>query len=116
MGYLGLVSRMGLMAFLRPKGERRGMDLHRDESKPAGGAFWADEADGPTASWPSQPPATLAAADVTAPDRRRAGRHAAPRNPGHHSGNGGNGGNSGNSGNGGAGQHARASLASLAFG
>src|SRR5580704_8321318 len=104
MGYLGLVSRMGLMAFLRPKGERRGTDLRRDESKPAGAAFWADE---PTASWPSPPPATLAAADVTAPDRRRVGRHAAPRNPGHHGGNGGAGG---------AGQHAPASLASLAFG
>ena len=56
------------------------MDLLRDESKPAGGAFWADE---PTASWPSPPPANLAAADgpppdltaadLTAPDRRRAG-------------------------------------------
>jgi len=98
MGYLGLVSHMGLMAFLRPKGERRGMDLLRDDEKPAGAAFWADE---PTASWPSPPPATVAAADVTAPDRRRAGRHAAPRNPGHH---------------GGAGHHARASLTDLAFG
>ena len=74
------------------------MDLLRDEGKPAGGAFWADEA---TSSWPSPPPANLTAADPTAPDRRRAGRHAAPRNPGHH---------------GGAGQHARASLAALAFG
>jgi|HubBroStandDraft_3_1064219.scaffolds.fasta_scaffold929112_1 hypothetical protein len=108
MGYLGLVNHMGLMSFLRPKGERRGMDLLRDEGKPAGGAFWADE---PTASWPSPPAAKLTAADPTAadptapdptaPDRRRAGRHAAPRNPGHH---------------GGAGQHARASLAALAFG
>ena len=98
MGYLGLVNHMGLMGFLRPKGERRGMDLLRDESKPAGAAFWADE---PTASWPSPPPAKLAAADVTAPDRRRAGRHAAPRSSGHH---------------GGAGQHARASLTALAFG
>ncbi len=98
MGYLGLVNHMGLMSFLRPKGERRGMDLLRDEGKPAGGAFWADE---PTASWPSPPAAKLTAADPAAPDRRRAGRHAAPRNPGHH---------------GGAGQHARASLAALAFG
>lgn len=103
MGYLGLVNHMGLMSFLRPKGERRGMDLLRDEGKPAGGAFWADE---PTASWPSPPAAKLTAADPTAadpaaPDRRRAGRHAAPRNPGHH---------------GGAGHHARASLAALAFG
>ena len=113
MGYLGLVSRMGLMAFLRPKGERRGTDLRRDESKPAGAAFWADE---PTPPWPSPPPANptaadltaadlaaadLAAADLAAPDRRRSGRHAAPRHPGHH---------------GGAGQHARASLAALAFG
>ena len=97
MGYLRLVSHMGLMGFLRSKGERRGIDLLRDESKPAGAGFWADE---PTASWPS-PPANLPAADVTAPDRRRSGRHAAPRNPGHH---------------GGAGQHARASLSALAFG
>jgi hypothetical protein len=74
------------------------MDLLRDESKPAGAAFWADQS---TASWPPPPPANLATAEVTAPDRRRAGRHAAPRNPGHH---------------GGAGQHARASLAALAFG
>ncbi|HJY71772.1 MAG TPA: hypothetical protein VJ347_08325, partial [Streptosporangiaceae bacterium] len=75
----------------------------RDESKPAGAAFWADES---TPPWPSPPPpsltaADLTAADLTAPDRRRAGRHAAPRHPGHH---------------GGAGQHARASLAALAFG
>jgi hypothetical protein len=78
------------------------MDFLRDESKPAGAAFWADE---PTASWPSPPAnppaADLPAADLPAPDRRRAGRHAAPRNPGHH---------------GGAGQHARASLTALAFG
>jgi hypothetical protein len=73
------------------------MDFLRDESKPAEAAFWADE---PTASWPSAP-ANLPAVDVTAPDRRRAGRHAAPRNPGHH---------------GGAGQHARASLTALPFG
>src|SRR5580693_5815364 len=93
MGYLGLVSHMGLMRFLRLRDARRGADLQRDARKPAAGAFWAD---GPAAPAPAAP----AAADLAAQDRRHAGRHAR-RNPGHHHS---------------PGQHARASLAALAFG
>ena len=65
MGYLGLVSHMGLMGFRKAKDARRGTAPQRDESKPAGVAFWGDD---PTAAdiandryepvnWPPQPAA-----------------------------------------------------------